>query len=264
MNKQMTLPPTKPTTAEMNSQSNRAERTERAELPLDLGLLESEIGYTFSDISRLRTATTHSSYSNEQRARGVTAECNERMEFLGDSVLSLIVSDYLFENFPSMPEGDLSPIRSTVVCEETLAGFAKSISLGSYLLLGHGESITDGRSRPSILSDAFESLLAAISRRRVYAARDFLLPKLIPQIDRRAETGRFRDYKTQLQQLIQQGGSGDILEYVTVGESGPMHLRVFEVEAWLNSNVIGHGRARSKRAAEQLAAKEALELFGEK
>jgi ribonuclease-3 len=264
----MTLPPMKPTTAEMNSQYNRAERaerTERAELPLDLSLLESEIGYTFSDISRLRTATTHSSYSNEQRARGVTAECNERMEFLGDSVLSLIVSDYLFENYPSMPEGDLSPIRSTVVCEETLAGFAKSISLGNYLLLGHGESITDGRSRPSILSDAFESLLAAIYLDGGYdAARDFLLPKLIPQIDRRAETGRFRDYKTQLQQLIQQGGSGDILEYVTVGESGPMHLRVFEVEAWLNSNVIGHGRARSKRAAEQLAAKEALELFGEK
>ncbi|NLZ36830.1 MAG: ribonuclease III [Clostridiales bacterium] len=257
----------------MNSRPKKANRKERAEssdhaerteLPLELNLLEAEIGYTFSDISRLRTATTHSSYANEQRARGITVESNERMEFLGDSVLSLIVSDYLFENYPTMPEGDLSPIRSTVVCEETLAKFAKSISLGSYLLLGHGESITDGRRRPSILSDAFESLLAAIYLDGGYdAARDFLLPKLTPQIEKRAETGRFRDYKTQLQQLIQQGGSGDILEYVTVGESGPMHMRVFEVEARLNSNIIGRGVARSKRSAEQLAAKEALELFGE-
>lgn len=233
-------------------------------LPLGLDLLEERIGYKFRDISYLQTAVTHSSFTNEQKAHGISAECNERMEFLGDSVLSITASEYLFRHYPSTAEGELSPIRASVVCEETLAKLASDIGLGSFLRMGHGEELTNGRTRPSILADAFESLLAAIYLDGGFGpVKEFLLPRLIPHIRAHAEKGRFRDYKTQLQQLIQQGGSGDILEYVTVGESGPMHMRVFDVEARLNSNVIGHGTARSKRAAEQLAAKEALELFGE-
>ncbi|MCR5263514.1 MAG: ribonuclease III [Clostridiales bacterium] len=233
-------------------------------LPKDVGLLEETIGYTFKDISYLVTAVTHSSFTNEQKSRGVTAECNERMEFLGDSVLSITASEYLFRHYPSTAEGELSPIRASVVCEDTLATLARDIDLGSYLRMGHGEELTSGRTRPSILADAFESLIAAIYLDSgLDEVRAFLLPRLIPHIEAHAEKGRFRDYKTQLQQLIQQGGAGDILEYVTVGESGPMHMRVFDVEARLNSNVVGHGTARSKRAAEQQAAKEALQLFGE-
>ena len=234
-------------------------------LPLPPEMLEEAIGYRFKDISYLVTAVTHSSYTNEQKAHGVNAECNERMEFLGDSVLSLTASEYLFRHYPSTAEGELSPIRASVVCEETLASVARDIGLGNYLRMGHGEELTSGRSPPSILADAFESLIAAIYLDGgIEPVRSFLLPRLIPHIESHADKGRFRDYKTQLQQLIQQGSSGDILEYVTVGESGPMHMRVFDVEARLNSNVIGRGTARSKRAAEQLAAKEALELFGEK
>lgn len=234
-------------------------------LPLPYERLEESIGYRFADRQVIETALTHSSYTNEMKSRGIHAECNERMEFLGDSVLSLVVSEYLFRHYPSVAEGELSPIRASVVCEETLAEIAGGIDLGMYLKMGHGEELTDGRRRPSILADAFESLLAAIYLDGgIEKVREFLLPRLIPHIESHAEKGRFRDYKTQLQQLIQQGGSGDILEYVTVGESGPMHMRVFDVEARLNSNVVGRGTARSKRAAEQLAAKEALELFGEK
>ena len=234
-------------------------------LPRPAELLEKKIGYVFSDKSLIETALTHSSFTNEQKARGIHSECNERMEFLGDSVLSLAASEYLFRHYPSTAEGELSPIRASVVCEDTLAKLANDIELGCYLRMGHGEELTDGRRRPSILADAFESLLAAIYLDGgMEHARAFLLPRLKPLVEEHADKGRFRDYKTQLQQLIQQGSSGDILEYVTVGESGPMHMRVFDVEARLNTNVIGRGTARSKRAAEQLAAKEALALFGEK
>ena len=226
--------------------------------------LEAVIGYRFRNISLLQNALTHSSYSNEQKAHGVGMKCNERLEFLGDSVLSIIVSDYLFATHPDMPEGELSKVRAGTICEKALAGFAREIGLGDYLYLGRGEEKLEGRNRPSILADAFEALLAAI-----YLDSDlsevtrFLLPFAEDEISRILSSGHTADYKTILQQLVQQE-HGEILEYVPVSETGPAHKRVFTVEARLNSNVIGVGTAGSKRAAEQIAAQKALELFGDK
>ncbi len=234
-------------------------------LPLDPSLLEKEIGHIFKNKELLTTALTHSSYSNELKVKKMKSECNERLEFLGDSVLSIIVSEYLFMNFPEWPEGNLTRMRADVVCEKALSKFAIEIGLGNYLLLGHGEEKSNGRERKSILADAFEALLAAIyidsgadGKKNVSA---FLLPHIIREVasyqDKKSE-----DYKTALQQIIQQA-EGERLEYVTVSERGPDHMKIFDVEARLNSNVIGRGSGKTKREAEQNAAKEALELFGE-
>ncbi|MBO5110050.1 MAG: ribonuclease III [Clostridia bacterium] len=237
--------------------------------PRPLVELERTLGYTFKNKMLLRTALTHSSFSNENKARKINVECNERLEFLGDSVLSIVVSEYLYDRFTKRPEGDLTKIRASVVCREALSKFAMSIGLGDYLLLGHGEELGHGRERPSILENAFEALLAAIfldsgeeGKNQVAA---FLLPLVIPEIDLLDSGNELSEYdhKTKLQQIVQQA-NGEILEYVVVGESGPDHRKIFEVEARLNSNVIGHGQGRTKREAEQNAAKEALTLFGEK
>ena len=228
------------------------------------GELEKQLGYTFQDRGILTEALTHSSYSNEIKARGSEVECNERLEFLGDSVLSLAVTGYLFEKYKEFQEGDLTKIRASVVCEKALAKYAAKIGLGDHILLGHGEDMNRGRERASILSDAFEAVLAAMyldSGEDMEVIKKFVLPLAIAEIgDGRAE--KFVDYKTALQQIVQQVGT-EKLEYVLVGEHGPDHDKTFEVEARLNSNVIGKGKARSKREAEQQAACEALSLFGE-
>lgn len=234
-------------------------------LPLDPLTLEKKIGHTFKNKELLATALTHSSYSNELKVKKMKCECNERLEFLGDSVLSIIVSEYLFMNFPDWPEGNLTRMRADVVCEKALSKFAAEIGLGNYLLLGHGEEKSNGRERKSILADAFEALLAAMyidgGTDGKQTVSRFLLPHIIREVasyqDKKSE-----DYKTALQQIIQQA-DGERLEYVTVAERGPDHMKVFDVEARLNSNVIGHGSGKTKREAEQNAAKEALELFGE-
>lgn len=237
--------------------------------PRPISELEKTLGYTFKNKNLLRTALTHSSFSNENKARKIHVECNERLEFLGDSVLSIVISEYLYDRFTQRPEGDLTKIRASVVCREALSKFAISIGLGDYLLLGHGEELGHGRERPSILENAFEALLAAIfldsgedGKRTVSA---FLLPLVIPEIDLLDSGNELSEYdhKTKLQQIVQQA-NGEILEYVVIGESGPDHRKTFEVEARLNSNVIGRGQGRTKREAEQNAAKEALTLFGEK
>ncbi len=228
-------------------------------------LLEERIGYTFNNKEYLTEALTHSSFSNESKSKGAKIECNERLEFLGDSVLSIIVSSYLFEHYKNKQEGDLTKIRASVVCEKALAKFAGEIELGEYIRLGHGEALNNGRKRASILADAFEALLAAVyldSGETFERVSEFLLPFIIAEIDEIRRSGVFVDYKTTLQQIVQQV-EGEKLEYVLTGTSGPDHKKVFEVEARLNSNVIGHGKASSKREAEQLAAKEALVLFGE-
>ena len=211
------------------------------------------------------TALTHSSYANERKPHGEVVEYNERLEFLGDSVLSIIVSDYLFKKYPDTPEGDLTRIRASAVCEKTLGKLARDIELGKFMRLGRGEELGNGRDRISILADAFEALLASVyldsgSRAEV---EKFLLPLVIPEIKQYIENGKNKDYKTLLQQIVQQE-RGEILEYVLIGESGPDHAKIFEVEARLNSNVIGRGKGKSKREAEQTAAKEALVLFGDK
>lgn len=234
----------------------------------DLHRLETALGYEFADIGRLTLAVTHSSYSNElPNGDSLHTLCNERLEFLGDSVLQLISGEYLFSAYPDRPEGDLTKLRSDAVCEDALCGYAQKLQLGRYLLLGRGEESSNGRERRSILADAFEAVLAALyldagakGKNPLAEARRFVLPFLQERI--RAHRGVVGDCKTALQQLIQ-SAEGERLEYVTVSESGPDHCKVFEVEARLDRNVIGRGKGSSRREAEQHAAREALILFGE-
>jgi len=219
--------------------------------------LENAIGYRFKDQSLLTEALCHSSYANEKR----TLHCNERLEFLGDSVLSVVVSNHLFRNCTDLPEGELTKIRASLVCEKSLFEWAKEIGLGDYLLLGHGEDQSGGRERPSILSDAFEAVIAAMFLDGGYeAVTPYILRFLPEQFDRPSEA--FHDYKTALQEVIQQNPEEHV-EYVLVGEQGPDHAKQFQMEVRLNSNVIGRGTGRSKKIAEQMAAKEALLLMGE-
>ena len=235
-------------------------------MPKEMSLLEEKIGYKFQNRDLLTTALTHSSYSNELRAKKISINCNERLEFLGDSVLSIIVSEYLFIKNKFLPEGELTKLRAELVCEKALSKYASEIGLGDYMFLGHGEEKNNGRSRRSIIADAFEALLAAIyldSDNDKETVAKFLMPFVKAEIKDISTEGRnTTDYKTALQQFVQQT-EGDFLEYIVVGESGPDHMKTFEVEAKLNSNVIGRGKGRSKREAEQNAAKQALKLFGE-
>ena len=224
--------------------------------------LESKIKYCFVNKDILANALTHSSYSNEQKAHKNPCESNERLEFLGDSVLSIIVSEYLYKKYSCKPEGELTKLRASVVCTRTLSHLANQVDLGKYLLLGKGEEET-GRTNVKILENAFESLLAAIyldSGNNIEVVSDFLLPLIIPEIEVSACDEIKYDYKTSLQQFIQ-ATSTEKISYACVNETGPDHAKTFEVEARLNSNVIGRGTGKTKREAEQNAAKEALELF---
>ena len=224
--------------------------------------LESKIKYCFENKDILANALTHSSYSNEQKAHKNPCESNERLEFLGDSVLSIIVSEYLYKKYSCKPEGELTKLRASVVCTRTLSHLASQVDLGKYLLLGKGEEET-GRTNVKILENAFESLLAAIyldSGNNIEVVSDFLLPLIIPEIEVASRDEIKYDYKTSLQQFIQ-ATSTDKITYACVNETGPDHAKTFEVEARLNSNVIGRGKGKTKREAEQNAAKEALELF---
>ncbi len=219
--------------------------------------IEEAIGYRFRNDKYLRIALTHSSYANENKGSGPH---NERQEFLGDAVLSIIVSDYIFRHL-SVPEGELTKIRASLVCESALEGFARQIRLGDALLLGHGEENNGGRTRPSILADAFEALIAAIYLDGgMEPARKFVLP-FVTELAAHASGADLHDYKTQLQEIVQQNPE-ERVQYVLVGEEGPDHDKRFSVEVHLNSNVIGRGTGRSKKAAEQQAAREALELMG--
>lgn len=235
-------------------------------VPRPINEFEKIIGYTFKDKSLLKTALTHSTYSNEMKVKHREIQCNERLEFLGDSVLSIITSEYLFSHYKSLPEGKLTPMRAEVVCERALAGFAEDISLGDFLRLGVGEEKTNGREKKSILSDAFEAIIAAIyldaEDNGKEEAKRFILPHIKKAIEQTAKEGTFEDNKTLLQQLVQQS-SDEHLEYIIVGESGPDHDKRFEAQAMLNSNIIGRGVGKTKREAEQNAAREALYLFGE-
>ena len=232
--------------------------------PKPTELLQQKIGYRFENHSYLQRALTHSSYSNEQGEKHHHLLCNERLEFLGDSVLSVVVSRYLYTTFPGLAEGELTRLRAELVCERALSSFAARIHLGDYLLLGVGEDKNHGRERRSILADAFEALLAAIyldaAEQGFERVEELLLPLIQDEIANADKQGS-SDYKTLLQQFVQQI-EGDFLEYVTVSESGPDHQKTFTVEARLNSNVIGKGQGQSKRRAEQNAARQALELFG--
>lgn len=223
--------------------------------------LEEKIGYTFKDKALLKTALTHSSYANESRDKRV--ECNERVEFLGDSVLSLVTSDYIYRQYRQTPEGELTKIRATVVCEQALHEVATNLGINDYLLLGKGEEAGGGRRRPSILADAMESIIGAIYLDGGFeAAQTFVLSFIKPKIALAAKGKTFRDYKTMLQEIVQKSKE-EVLSYRLVSESGPDHDKHFVVEALLNSNVFSVGEGRSKKEAEQMAAKSALRLMGE-
>lgn len=220
--------------------------------------LEQKIGYSFKDKSLLKLALTHSSYANETGTHGV---CNERLEFLGDSVLSLIVSDYIFESYKNRPEGELTKLRASLVCEKSLCGFSKQLGVGEHMLLGKGEIINGGRERPSILADAFEAILAAIYLDAgMEMARKHVLRFVKEELEH-SQDELFKDYKTTLQEIIQRNRE-EQLAYILVDENGPDHNKSFTVEVHLNSNVIGSGVGKSKKQAEQMAAKQALQLMG--
>lgn len=219
--------------------------------------LEKKLQYTFNNKNLLKEAVTHSSYTNETHN---SVKCNERLEFLGDAVLSIISAQFLFEKFPELPEGNLSKIRSSLVCTQSLSAFAREIELGSFMLFGKGEAATGGAERPSILEDAFEAVIGAIYLDGgMEPARDFVLRFLGREIENKHTN--FKDYKTTLQEIVQQNPD-ERLNYVPVGESGPDHDKRFQVELHINSNVIASGIGRSKKQAEQDAARQALELMG--
>ena len=219
---------------------------------------QAKIGYEFKNLSLLSEALTHSSFSNENKNK---IKCNERLEFLGDSVLSLVVTNYIFLIFKQLPEGDLTQLRASLVCEKTLYKFAKMIDLGRVIKLSRGERHGGGADRPSILSDAFEALIAAIFLDGGYeSARDFIM-NFIPDEIKNIHKKPIKDYKTTLQEIVQKN-PGERLEYRLIGESGPAHDKHFVSEVLLNSNSIGRGGGKSKKEAEQQAAREALELMG--
>lgn len=220
--------------------------------------LEETIGYKFKNKELIVNALSHSSYANENRN---PQGSNERLEFLGDSVLSVVVSEYLYTHLTSVAEGDLTKLRASLVCEKSLHIFAQRIDLGKYLLLGKGEENTGGRERTSILADAFEAVIAAVYLDGgMEAARKHIL-HFMPKDLKKGAKAAFGDFKTVLQEVVQKNPEEKV-EYVLIGEEGPDHNKRFVVEVMLNSQVIGKGKGRSKKDAEQLAAKEALELMG--
>ena len=223
--------------------------------------LETAIGYRFRNISLLQNALTHSSYANERWHNSLLS--NERLEFLGDSVLGMLVAEYLYRNFPNRPEGELTRMRADMVCEQTLAATANRIGLGEHLMLGHGEERFGGRNRDSILADAVESVIAAcFLDGGLDAALQFVQKFILVEVP--VKKLHNADYKTALQELVQQK-KNQVLSYALVGQSGPDHDKQFDVQVSLNGNVVGCGSGSSKKRAEQMAAKAAImKLFPNK
>lgn len=219
--------------------------------------LEEVIGYKFKNREYLHHAMTHSSYSG-----GKNFECNERLEFLGDAVLQLTISKYLFTNMKSVPEGGLTKLRASIVCENSLYNFAKKIDLGKYILLGKGEEMTGGRDRKSILSDAFEAMIAAVYLDGGDEQSTKMILSFVPSIDElRSGKVRLGDYKTVLQEIIQQNPEEHI-SYEVDENNAPQNRKTFGARVLLNGQVIGRGSGQSKKQAEQEAAKEAIKLMG--
>ena len=224
--------------------------------------LEEKLGYSFKNPQLLEDALYHSSYANEHRGHGI--ESNERLEFLGDAVLDLVTAEVLYKEHPDLPEGDLTRIRAALVCEESLHEAAESLGLGEYLKLGRGEEAGGGRKRPSILADATESVFAAVYLDGGMKAAEEIIHRVL--LDREREEvveERRRDYKTALQELVQRKPE-QVLQYEMVGSSGPDHAKVFEARVTINGDEAGRGTGRSKKEAEQAAARSVLEALGTK
>lgn len=222
---------------------------------LKRALLE-RFGLAFADTALLDTAFTHTSYANEHRLLKISH--NERLEFLGDAVLQLIISEYLYKKYPKRPEGDLSKLRSMIVREESLAGFSRDCQFDRFIKLGRGEEKSGGRNRDTILGDLFEAFLGALLLDKgVEVVKNFLYQVMIPKV----EAGKFErvtDYKTKLQELLQVNGDIEIA-YPVIAETGPAHAKNFEVAVMINGRMAGQGQGRSKKLAEQEAAKNAFE-----
>lgn len=220
----------------------------------NISKFEDTINYTFENKSYILEALTHSSYSNENK----NYKFNERLEFLGDSVLSIVISDYLFKKEKNLPEGELTKLRANIVCEESLSEVAGQIHLGEYLLLGKGEEATGGRDRISILADALEAIIAAIYLDGgLEEASKFIFRFMEEIIENSIEGKIFRDYKTYLQEVLQSKGEQHIW-YKLIEEKGPDHNKRFVMEVGINDKVLGVGEGKSKKDAEQVAAKSAL------
>ncbi len=220
--------------------------------------LEKSLEYSFKNEELLNNALTHSSYANETHYKYGS---NERLEFLGDSVLSVIVTDYLYKTYPNKPEGELTKLRASLVCEKSLSSFSRILNVGEFLRLGKGEKANGGAERASLLADAFESILAAVYLDGGMEPARRLVMRFILQELKHTDDEVFKDYKTSLQEIIQRNPE-ERLSYILIGESGPDHDKCFTVEVHLNSNVIGTGTGKSKKYAEQDAARQALTLMG--
>jgi ribonuclease-3 len=218
--------------------------------------LEKKLNYTFRDPALLREALSHSSYANEHRASHLNS--NERLEFLGDSVLGFVTAEFLFTQHPDAPEGDLTRIRAALVCEQSLYEVAQKLDLGRYLKLGRGEEAGGGRERTSILADATEAVFAAVYLDGGIEAASSLIHRCLLDAEREEVVEeRRRDYKTALQELVQRQAD-QVLTYQMVGEQGPDHAKTFAAEVLLNGEAVGSGSGHSKKEAEQAAAKAAL------
>ena len=216
--------------------------------------LTDKIGYSFKKPELLKLALTHSSYANEKRLKGISY--NERIEFLGDAVLELITSEFLYNNYPKMPEGEMTRTRASIVCEPTLALCAKEISLGDYLFLGKGEALSGGRKRASIVSDAMEALIGAIFLDGgIEEAKKFIYRFVLTDLENKK---LFTDSKTILQEIVQSDHNNKELSYVIISEDGPDHNKTYTVAVQINGIEEGRGSGRTKKAAEQEAAYKAI------
>lgn len=226
---------------------------------MDLSAFEKKLGYSFRDQKLLLTALTHSSFANESKNK--REDCYERLEFLGDSILGAVTADHIFRN-TKLPEGELTRLKASLVCEKALCGYSKELGVGAYMRLSRGEERGGGRERASILADMFEAITAAIYLDGgIEAASRFVLRFIIPAMNAPKQKTAFKDYKTLLQEIIQKNPE-DIIEYQLESESGPDHNKHFVMRVLLDNNVIGRGGGKSKKEAEQQAAREALELMG--
>lgn len=217
--------------------------------------LERKLGYEFREFSLLENALRHSSFANESKNPKITS--NERLEFLGDSILGFVTAKYLYQHFPDMPEGSMTKLRAELVCEHALHAVALELELGNELRLGKGEELSGGRERPSILADAVESLIAAMFLDGgIEAAERFILERILNALDKGLPV-RDTDNKTRLQELVQHR-PGQVLSYAVTGESGPDHKKEFMVSVTLNGEVVGSGTGHTKKEAEQAAAGDAL------
>ena len=218
--------------------------------------LSEKLGYGFENIQLLNESLTHSSFANENKKRNI--QYNERLEFLGDAVLSIVISEYLFKRLPTVQEGDLTKIRASIVCEPSLARCSQNMNIGKYLLLGKGEEATGGRERVSILADTYEAVIGAIYLDgRFENVKQFILYSLKNTIEDAISGRVFQDYKTHLQEIIQSENI-ERITYEVVNEEGPDHNKVFHVHVRIGNKIVGKGSGKSKKEAEQNAAKEAL------